>query len=308
MAVADENIIIGVDTGNRCIKTVSHAFVSGLKTFDTRPAFQSNLLEYNGKFFVPSNERIAYLQDKTQSDDYFILSLIAIAKEIETRKIPTERPISILLGVGLPPSHLPRLRDRFRTYFNRGGVTFTFNKHPYAISITDVTVFAQGYAAIFADYETIKKEQSAYIVDIGGYTTDIIALRYGQVDPAFCQSLDFGLIHLYNEIGLHIHNHFGRRPNEDQIDCMLSENTDLIDGMLAIASETAERYVFEMLRRVEELGVDLALNKGIFIGGGAARLENYICNSGLVRNPMFLRDIHANACGYEAFLNSLHPC
>ena len=168
MANSDETVIIGVDTGNRCIKTVSTAFVSGLKTFDTQPPFMGNVLQYKGKYFAQTEDRGEYHRDKTENDDYFALTLIAIAKEIEQRKLYSERPVEVALGVGLPPSHLPSLKDKFQSYFERDGVTFVYNGRPFSIVIRDVQVFAQGYAAIFADFDQIKRHATAYIVDIGG--------------------------------------------------------------------------------------------------------------------------------------------
>lgn len=296
-------IIIGVDTGNRCIKTPSTTFVAGLKAFDRAPAFRGGLLEYGGKYFVASHDRLAYLQDKTKNDDYFMLTLIAIAKELNCRKIPDDKPVRIHLGVGLPPSHLPRLSERFKTYFLRGAVDFAYNEKPYHIAIDDVTVFAQGYAAIFADFATIKRETTAYIVDMGGYTTDVIALRHGAVDLAFCESLDYGIIQLYNGIGAKIHSAFGRRPCEEQIDDMLSADGEASE-MQGIAEREAQTYVDELMRKLLELGVDLTLSKGIFVGGGAARLQTLIEASEYVRKPMFLKDLRANACGYEAFIQA----
>lgn len=302
-----KSLNIGVDTGNRCMKTVSHAFVAGIKSFDAMPAFQGGLLELNGKYYVQTNDRLSYQQDKTESDDYFVLTLIALAKELEARKVDSDETVHIRLGVGLPPSHLPRLRDRFKAYFDRGTVAFSYNGRRWTVAIDEVVVFAQGYAAIFADFAAIKKEASAYVVDIGGYTTDVIALQHGEVDLRFCESLDYGIIQLYNKIALKLHSLFGRRPSEDQIDDMLRRHIDLIEGMLPVAEAEAKSYVDDMLRKLAELNIDLTLSKPVFVGGGAARLENLISASSYVRDPLFLHDVRANACGYEAFLAAIKP-
>lgn len=53
--------------------------------------------------------RLSYMRDKTQDDRYFILTLFAIAKELENRGnyTPVEQ---IQLAVGLPPEHFGALK------------------------------------------------------------------------------------------------------------------------------------------------------------------------------------------------------
>ena len=69
-------MLIGVDHGNKQIKTVHcEPFVSGLKQSVTRP-FGQNVLRYQNTFYTLSNERIPYRKDKTEDDRFFILTLL----------------------------------------------------------------------------------------------------------------------------------------------------------------------------------------------------------------------------------------
>ena len=192
----DKKIIIGVDTGNRCIKTVNHVFVAGVKYSKNPMPFKQGILEWEDGYYMLSQERVTYLYDKTTTKEYFAMTLIAIAKELETRKISsTGNVIPITLAVGLPPSHLPLLKDKFRDYFKRGITSFKYDGVDYVIDIQDVQVYSQGYAAISNDFNEICKFNKAYIIDIGGYTTDVISLNEGMIDPEFCHSLEgLGLI------------------------------------------------------------------------------------------------------------------
>ena len=45
------------------------------------------ILEYGGKYWTLSGRRLSYMRDKTQDDRYFILTLFAIAKELENGAI-----------------------------------------------------------------------------------------------------------------------------------------------------------------------------------------------------------------------------
>ena len=71
-------MLIGVDHGNKQIKTVHcNPFVSGLKQSVTRP-FGQNVLRYQNTYYTLSTERIPYRKDKTEDDRFFILTLFAL--------------------------------------------------------------------------------------------------------------------------------------------------------------------------------------------------------------------------------------
>ena len=79
-------MLIGVDHGNKQIKngSLQAPFVSGLKQSVTRP-FGQNVLRYQNTYYTLSTERIPYRKDKTEDDRFFILTLFALAGEIEAR-------------------------------------------------------------------------------------------------------------------------------------------------------------------------------------------------------------------------------
>lgn len=76
-------MLIAIDHGNKQIKTV-HAkpFTSGLIQSDA-PGFGTDYLAYQGKFYALTDQRIPYRRDKTEDERFFILTLFAIAYEIE---------------------------------------------------------------------------------------------------------------------------------------------------------------------------------------------------------------------------------
>ena len=78
-----EPIIVGVDHGYAAIKTAHFAFPSGLVAYEHEPYTLSNVLEYGGKFYVAGSGRQPLQKDKTQAEDYYLLTLAAIAKELE---------------------------------------------------------------------------------------------------------------------------------------------------------------------------------------------------------------------------------
>ena len=76
-------MLISVDHGNKQIKTVhTQPFTSGLIQGDT-PGFGTDCLAYQGKYYTLTDQRIPYRRDKTEDERFFILTLFAIAYEIE---------------------------------------------------------------------------------------------------------------------------------------------------------------------------------------------------------------------------------
>ena len=76
-------MLFPIDHGNSAMKTVNFVFPSGLIDNPIRPPVDTEMLEYDGKFWTLSGQRISYMRDKTKDERYFILTLFAIAKELE---------------------------------------------------------------------------------------------------------------------------------------------------------------------------------------------------------------------------------
>lgn len=301
------NQCVGVDTGNKCVKTVNNIFVSGLKSHGgVKPAISDEILEYRGAYYTLTSERLPYLQDKTESEEYFILTLFAIAKELNHRKISTDSCVKIDLAVGLPPSHLSRLKSSFAQYFKKSFVAFKYNDKDFLITIENVKTFPQGYAAIIPSYGAIRQIPKSYIIDIGGYTTDVILLKNGVPDMTFCESLNFGVIELYNRIQRRIAAEFGRSPDEEQIDYVLETGEEIFRTMSQTIQKETEAYVDEIFRRLHEMGVDLILSHAILIGGGSIKLKRFIDASPYLARRTYIDSIQANAIGYEAMAENLN--
>ena len=108
-----QKITIPLDHGNRNMKTVEEVFTSGLVESDLKPVL-GEYLEYNGKYYSLTGERIPYMRDKSLDDRFFILPLFGIGKELERRTQPQKDIIyQVELPVGLPPKHYGALFEKF---------------------------------------------------------------------------------------------------------------------------------------------------------------------------------------------------
>lgn len=78
------SIIIGIDHGYYAIKTAHCSFPAGLTSYgEHEPYTRQGLLEFGGCFFVCGSGRQPIQRDKTVNDNYYLLTLAAIAKEIK---------------------------------------------------------------------------------------------------------------------------------------------------------------------------------------------------------------------------------
>ena len=88
-----EPITIGVDHGYAAMKTAHCSFPSGLAEYEHEPYTQKNVLCYDGKYYVVGSGRQPLQKDKTADENYYLLTLAAIAKEIAYRNAPTTTPV-----------------------------------------------------------------------------------------------------------------------------------------------------------------------------------------------------------------------
>lgn len=159
-------MLFPIDHGNSAIKTPNFVFTSGLADYPVRPPVDTDVLEFGGKFWTISGQRIAYMRDKTKDDRFFILTLFAIVKELQcTGTVPSV--VEADLAVGLPPEHY-ELRQRFASYFKRGSVRFTFNGVLVTLVIRQVFVYPQAYAAVVPQAHALRESPRTFIIDYRG--------------------------------------------------------------------------------------------------------------------------------------------
>ena len=301
-------MIISVDHGNKSIKTPHAIFTSGLVMSDGLQGFKTDYIGWNGKYYSLTERRISYLRDKTEDDRFFILTLFAIAKELEYRDVSeTLDPIEITLLVGLPPAHYEQLHSRFEQYFlrRREAIDFEYNGKYYSVRINKVLSYPQAFAAAVTQYSTLKVHSVAYIIDIGGFTIDVLKLRFGRPDLEVVESFEKGVITLYNSIASKCNSQYARILEECEIDEVIRNQPTVLPGEVQqlIRSMTVD-FLAEFYNFLRERGIDVSTSKCVFAGGGSLLLRGMIERGNKVAFPIFIEDIHANAIGYEVLYQS----
>ena len=271
-------MLFPIDHGNSAMKTVNFVFPSGLIDNPIRPPVDTEMLEYDGKFWTLSGQRISYMRDKTKDERYWILTLFAIAKELE-KSGNTSPMVEADLAVGLPPEHYA-LRQRFADYFKRGRVNFVYNGAPICAG-------------------RLKEIPRTFIIDIGGYTTDVMLLRNAAPDLQFCRSLEMGVIPMSNDIISRVSAMYDIKIDDDHIaDIIQGRPTILPQEVRDVIFTKVRSYACDILDKLRELQVDLRANPAIFIGGGSILFRSFVEESPLVAHADFVTDPKANAIGY----------
>ncbi len=183
------SIIIGIDHGYYAIKTAHCSFPAGLTSYgEHEPYTRQGLLEFGGCFFVCGTGRQPIQRDKTANDNYYLLTLAAIAKEIRQRGLPPE--CSVRIAAGLPLTSFGRDKPKFRDYLLRSKqpVNFRFEGVEYSITIEEVAIFPQGYAALMTEtgllQDVIAKQIRRYQQELDDAKAEYAELQNARLNEA----------------------------------------------------------------------------------------------------------------------------
>ena len=90
--------IIGIDHGWSQMKTSNYCFNTSIKELPNVPAFTDNVLQYDNRHFAVGDERLEVLDSKVENENFYLLTLVAMAKEMKSRGL---KEADIALAVGL---------------------------------------------------------------------------------------------------------------------------------------------------------------------------------------------------------------
>ncbi len=286
--------IIGIDHGYGNMKTANHCFKTGIAGFDEEPLFTRNMLIYDGRYYLIGEEHKEFLAEKDADNDYYCLTLVAIAKELRTAGLSEA---NIIIAAGLPLTWTSGQKKAFREYLlQKDEVEFIYQNIRYHIHIADVKVYPQGYSAVAPFASSLKG--LCLLADIGNGTMNTLYLANGRPQSGKMFTEKFGT----HQCTLAIREGFMRKTrrelNEIIIDEILCNGTaDIPKDDLHIITAIAENYVKEIFARLREHGYDENTMHLIVTGGGGCLLKHFgNINQSKVT---FVKDICAAAKGYE---------
>ena len=302
--------VISLDHGNRLIKSEHHTFPSSFVESKHIPSIGGDILSYGGKTYTLTDQNLPVFNDKTEDERYFILSLFAIGKELandaETlRKLTPNEHIRVELLIGLPLLHFEAYRYKFERYFTSriGVIRYELNGKPYSIQITDAHAYPQAYSATVTMLDKLKGANRVNIVDLGGYTVDCLQLIKFKPNMALCTSLYWGVNTLFQSINEQVRSTGGMDISNSIIEGILRKDpadlAEYSEKRINTISSAAVSHTERMLAEIAQKGFDLEEDRTIFVGGGSILLNEYILQTGKVKKPVFIDDVHANAKGYR---------
>ena len=246
-----------------------------------------------------SSGRQPLQKDKTQTEDYYLLTLAAFAKEMAYRNAGTAADIH--LAAGLPLTSFGRDKKAFQDYLCRGGkpVSFRYEGQDYVITISKVSLYPQGYAAVLTQ-GSLLDEPSVIVADVGGWTVDLMRLDNRIPNAATCRSLELGMIRCLDEISEQIRRGLGLSMTAAQIESVLRGDASHVnEDAKKIIYQEAERYTKRLLSAIAESGLDVRAMPAVFLGGGATLLKHHASAADGLCRPIILDDVCLNAKGYE---------
>ena len=263
------------------------------------------------------------MQDTVYSDEKWVRFILnqLIANAVKYR---TEQPVlristhkrqdQVVLvvednGIGIAASDLPRIFEKGFTGQNgrliqqSTGIGLYLCKRlceKLGIYIEDVACFPQAYAAAATMLHTLVEEPKAVILDIGGFTADYLLMKNGEIDLTSCDSLENGVILLYNKVRSKVNSELDLLLDEGDVDAILmGKKTQYPDAAIRLTEQMAQEFINDLFSTLRERMLDLQYCKVVFVGGGAILLKRQIETSGKVGAPFFVSKINANADGYE---------
>ena len=292
--------IIGIDHGNRNMKTAGTVFSAAVQTVQTKPDSLENILEYQNRFYyiggqVPVMERV----DKTENEDYYVLTLAALAKELKCRN---KTCASVRLGVALPPRRFQSQKEGFKKYlFKTKELHFRFEGIHYHVTLENVYVFMQGHVVI----HTLLDEIPGFclLVDIGGGTVDLVGFVDGMPDGNYAIS-DKAALYCINRVNEEIVAKLGVSVPPYFVEAFMRHGTyDCPEKYQTEITRCLKAYSSDIYEIIQTNHYNLDLTNIVFMGGGASIIQHFGDNRN--RKVQFVTDVCANARGCEAAVRSV---
>ena len=286
--------IIGIDNGYGNIKTANCCFPAGLTAHDLEPVFKDELLVYGGRHYLIGAGHKEFTADKTGDDDYYILTLAAIARELNVHGLTYA---TVRLAVGLPLTWVSQQREDFKAYLLRSReVCFTFRGKTYQAEIAGADVFPQGFAAVASQIRDFQGVNM--LCDIGNGTMNIMFIndRKPAADRMFTEK--YGTHQCTLAVRENVMRTHHATVDDSIINRVLRFGTaDIQKDYLTTIRETAAEYVREIFRILREHEYNPALMRLHVLGGGSCLIRNF--GEYDANRVTIYDDICATAKGYE---------
>ena len=286
-------IIIGIDHGYGNIKTAHCCFKTGVAAYDKEPTFKSNLLVYEGRYYLIGEEHKEFISDKMTDSDYYILTLAAVARELNIRKLTSAR---VHLAAGLPLTWVSEQKTASKRIFSKRKLRISLSRALTIMWNLSVRIFSRRAFPLWQI--ACVSSRVNMLCDIGNGTMNVMYINECRPLAKKCFTEKYGTNQCMLAVRENLMKQFGVSVDETVLERVIRHGTaDISERYLTAIRETATEYASGIFRRLREHEYDPELMRLYVVGGGSCILKNF---GDYEKDRVIINeDICATAKGYE---------
>ena len=265
-----------------------------MTAYETELIFSGNILKYEGSYYRIGECQKEFVSDKVSDDDYYLLTLMAIARELNVYGI---READVHLAAGLPLTWIRRQREEFRSYLLKNSeVTYRFNGKDYRIRLIGCSLYPQGYPAIVSRLKDFRGTN--LLADIGNGTMNILYINNKKAIESRCWTEKLGVNQCMIAARNAVMDNFGIKIEEDTIEQVFRYGSaDIGKPYLDCITSAARQYVEDIFATLRKYEYNPDLMRLYIVGGGGCLIRHF--GQYDENRVTIVDDICVTAKGYE---------
>ena len=248
-----------------------------------------------GMYYQIGEEHKEFCAEKTQDEDYYVLTLAAIARELDGKGM---NRATVHIAAGLPLTWVATQKEDFQKYLLQNeSVDFTFRNKDYHVEFAGADIYPQGFAAAFYRLQDFKGINM--LVDIGNGTMNIMYINNSRPLEKKCFTEKYGTHQCVLAVRESLLKELGTVVDDLVIEQVIRTGTaDIGEKYLTVIRKAAGDYTKEIFHKLREREYNPELMRLYVVGGGGCMIQNF--GEYDKSRVTIVRDICATAKGYEA--------
>jgi plasmid segregation protein ParM len=299
MKTIGNTVIVGVDHGYGNLKTANTITPTGIIAYDSKPTFEGNVLLYKGVHYRIGEGHKAFISDKVADNDFYVMTLAAIARESNHHSITTA---DVHIVAGVPLMWVRTQRDSFREYLLQNeSAEFIFKDKEYKIRIVGCSIFPQCYPAILGNLGNMNGVNM--VADIGNGTMNAMMILNRQVNESKCWTEKLGVNQCVISAQNLLLDKFGVKVEDMVIQNVIRHGTaDIGAEYLDCIINSAKSYAADIFATLRKYEYNPQLMRLYVVGGGGCIIKNFADYD--KERVTIISDLCATAKGYELLAHS----
>ena len=248
-----------------------------------------------GMYYQIGEEHKEFCAEKTQDEDYYVLTLAAIARELDGKGM---NRATVHIAAGLPLTWVATQKEDFQKYLLQNeSVDFTFRNKDYHVEFAGADIYPQGFAAAFYRLQDFKGINM--LADIGNGTMNIMYINNSRPLEKKCFTEKYGTHQCVLAVRESLLKELGTVVDDLVIEQVIRTGTaDIGEKYLTVIRKAAGDYTKEIFHKLREREYNPELMRLYVVGGGGCMIQNF--GEYDKSRVTIVRDICATAKGYEA--------